>query len=224
MISGGDIAAGLATHDATMAAPADFANGSAEIDIDINTAGRPVVAGFEVRGDPASDTGLFFAVISDNPGGPQAFVFYFHEPTNSNVTLAAPTIPFDVSAIRLEISWSFDQYSMTVTNRNNTSEVLSFNTSGSTPFSSGTVSLIANPVAGVGAGPWSVAMDNFVLNGIQPPDCPADTNGDGMLTPADFTAWINAFNNNLPECDQNNDGACTPTDFTAWIANYNAGC
>ena len=54
--------------------------------------------------------------------------------------------------------------------------------------------------------------------------CPADTNNDGMLTPADFTAWINAFNNNLPECDQNGDGACTPTDFTAWIANYNAGC
>ncbi|RNC82844.1 MAG: hypothetical protein ED559_14060 [Phycisphaera sp.] len=54
--------------------------------------------------------------------------------------------------------------------------------------------------------------------------CPADTNNDGQLTPADFTAWINAFNNNLPECDQNGDGACTPTDFTAWIANYNSGC
>lgn len=54
--------------------------------------------------------------------------------------------------------------------------------------------------------------------------CPADTNNDGQLTPTDFTAWINAYNNNLPECDQNGDGACTPTDFTAWIAGYNAGC
>ncbi|GAB5494922.1 MAG: hypothetical protein Phyf2KO_00020 [Phycisphaerales bacterium] len=54
--------------------------------------------------------------------------------------------------------------------------------------------------------------------------CSADTNNDGMLTPTDFTAWINAFNNNLPECDQNGDNACTPTDFTAWIANFNAGC
>ncbi len=54
--------------------------------------------------------------------------------------------------------------------------------------------------------------------------CVADVNNDGMLTPADFTAWINAFNNNLPECDQNGDNACTPADFTAWIANYNAGC
>ena len=52
----------------------------------------------------------------------------------------------------------------------------------------------------------------------------ADTNGDGMVTPADFTAWINAYNNNLPQCDQNDDGACTPADFTAWINNFNAGC
>ncbi|RNC81013.1 MAG: hypothetical protein ED559_04205 [Phycisphaera sp.] len=55
-------------------------------------------------------------------------------------------------------------------------------------------------------------------------DCLADVNGDGSVTPADFTAWINAFNNNLPECDQNSDGSCTPADFTAWIANFNIGC
>ncbi|HED54158.1 MAG TPA: hypothetical protein ENJ00_08150 [Phycisphaerales bacterium] len=55
-------------------------------------------------------------------------------------------------------------------------------------------------------------------------DCPADTNHDGSLTPADFTAWIAAFNTSSPECDQNGDGNCDPTDFTAWIANFNAGC
>ncbi|RNC82789.1 MAG: hypothetical protein ED559_13765 [Phycisphaera sp.] len=54
--------------------------------------------------------------------------------------------------------------------------------------------------------------------------CLPDVNGDGSVTPTDFTAWINAFNNDLPECDQNGDNACTPTDFTAWIANFNAGC
>jgi hypothetical protein len=54
--------------------------------------------------------------------------------------------------------------------------------------------------------------------------CLADVNGDGSVTPTDFTAWINAFNNSLPECDQNGDGSCTATDFTAWIANFNAGC
>ncbi|GAB5496017.1 MAG: hypothetical protein Phyf2KO_10970 [Phycisphaerales bacterium] len=54
--------------------------------------------------------------------------------------------------------------------------------------------------------------------------CLPDVNGDGMVTPTDFTAWINAFNNNEPECDQNGDGSCSPTDFTAWINNYNNGC
>ncbi len=55
-------------------------------------------------------------------------------------------------------------------------------------------------------------------------DCPADVNGDGLVTPADFNAWIIAFNTNAPECDQNGDGMCTPADFNAWILNFNAGC
>ena len=56
------------------------------------------------------------------------------------------------------------------------------------------------------------------------PVCLPDTNHDGNLTPADFTAWIAAFNAGAPECDQNSDGNCDPSDFTAWIANFNAGC
>ena len=54
--------------------------------------------------------------------------------------------------------------------------------------------------------------------------CPADTNQDGMLSPADFSAWVSAFNANTPACDQNDDGMCSPADFSAWVANYNAGC
>ncbi|MEO1584934.1 MAG: VCBS repeat-containing protein [Planctomycetota bacterium] len=54
--------------------------------------------------------------------------------------------------------------------------------------------------------------------------CPADVNADGAVTPADFSAWILAFNLDLPECDQNGDGICTPADFTAWSLNYNDGC
>ena len=54
--------------------------------------------------------------------------------------------------------------------------------------------------------------------------CLADTNGDGAVTPADFSAWVAAFNSQAPECDQNGDGSCSPADFSAWVANYNAGC
>ncbi|MEL6797903.1 MAG: GC-type dockerin domain-anchored protein [Planctomycetota bacterium] len=54
--------------------------------------------------------------------------------------------------------------------------------------------------------------------------CPADVNGDGIASPADFNAWVVAFNSQAPECDQNGDGNCDPADFNAWIVNYNAGC
>ena len=54
--------------------------------------------------------------------------------------------------------------------------------------------------------------------------CLADTNHDGLVTPADFSSWIAAFNTQASECDQNGDGSCTPADFSAWVANFNAGC
>ncbi len=54
--------------------------------------------------------------------------------------------------------------------------------------------------------------------------CRADVNDDGRLSPADFNAWIIAFNENRIEADQNLDTLVTPADFNAWIINYNAGC
>src|SRR5690606_9586649 len=54
--------------------------------------------------------------------------------------------------------------------------------------------------------------------------CVADTNGDGILSPADFSAWVAAFNAQSAACDQNADTLCTPADFSAWVANFNSGC
>ena len=71
---------------------------------------------------------------------------------------------------------------------------------------------------------YETELDTPAVVTTTPSECPADTNGDGMLTPADFSAWVAAFNTNAPECDQNNDGLCTPADFSAWVTNYNAGC
>ncbi len=67
------------------------------------------------------------------------------------------------------------------------------------------------------------ANKNGIPDACEEP-CLADVNGDGMVTPTDFTAWVGAFNTGAAECDQNGDGMCTPTDFTAWVGNYNAGC
>ena len=60
-------------------------------------------------------------------------------------------------------------------------------------------------------------------------DCPADVNGDGVASPADFTAWLACFNNpaSAPFCeraDVNDSGSIEPADFTAWLAAFNAGC
>ena len=57
-----------------------------------------------------------------------------------------------------------------------------------------------------------------------PPECPADVNHDGELTPADFQAWVDAYFENRIVADQNLDVYITPSDFNAWILNYNAGC
>ncbi len=54
--------------------------------------------------------------------------------------------------------------------------------------------------------------------------CAGDVNADGVVSPADFTSWIAAFNAQGPQCDQNGDGACSPDDFSAWVAHFNAGC
>lgn len=61
-----------------------------------------------------------------------------------------------------------------------------------------------------------------VGSGVAPTyDC-CDVNDDDLCTPADFSAWINAFNNGDPRCDANNDGTCTPADFSGWINAYNS--
>ena len=83
-----------------------------------------------------------------------------------------------------------------------------------------------------------VGISDFAINGQQvanldaleirasvaPPCDPcvlADVNMDGMVNPADFAAFIAAYNAGLDIADQNCDGEITPADFAAFIANYN---
>lgn len=83
------------------------------------------------------------------------------------------------------------------------------------PHGPNTVTVVAYEESGRGG----AVMHEFFVN-----LCPADVNRDGLVTPADFSAWVAAFNAQGPGCDQNDDGLCTPSDFSAWVANYNAGC
>ena len=61
------------------------------------------------------------------------------------------------------------------------------------------------------------------------PECPADVNGDGTASPADFTAWLGCFSDPMsaPYCgnaDVNQSGTIDPADFTSWLAAFNQGC
>lgn len=67
-----------------------------------------------------------------------------------------------------------------------------------------------------------IATITIILQSVE--ECPADLNQDGTLSPADFNAWIKAFNDQSPAADQNNDGQITPADLNGWIINFNAGC
>jgi len=81
------------------------------------------------------------------------------------------------------------------------------------------------PDTGVDGGtPPVVDIGAAEFQGTTPNNCLADVNGDGSVTPADFSAWVSAFNAQSSACDQNGDGSCSPADFSAWVANYNAGC
>lgn len=63
-----------------------------------------------------------------------------------------------------------------------------------------------------------------LIGEMEAPACVADVNGDGTLSPADFSAWVSAYNTQDMRADQNSDGMLTPADFSAWVSNYNAGC
>ncbi|MFI4894446.1 MAG: hypothetical protein ACIAQ0_13605 [Phycisphaerales bacterium JB058] len=52
-------------------------------------------------------------------------------------------------------------------------------------------------------------------------DC-CDANSDGVCSPADFSAWVAAYNRDAPHCDANQDAMCTPHDFSTWVAAFNA--
>ncbi|MEL6796650.1 MAG: hypothetical protein AAFO89_07475, partial [Planctomycetota bacterium] len=62
----------------------------------------------------------------------------------------------------------------------------------------------------------------FGLRTGDPTPC-ADSNGNGVVDPGDFNAWVIQFNTQGPGCDQNGDGQCTPADFNAWVLNFNSG-
>ena len=51
----------------------------------------------------------------------------------------------------------------------------------------------------------------------------ADQNNDGVVSPADFSAWVANFNAGDLTADVNQNGSVEPADFSAWVAAFNQG-
>ncbi|MFI4881201.1 MAG: GC-type dockerin domain-anchored protein [Phycisphaerales bacterium JB064] len=60
--------------------------------------------------------------------------------------------------------------------------------------------------------------------GLRAPACPADLDGDGVLTLFDFLAFQNLFDTGDPRADFDGDGALTLFDFLAFQNAFDAGC
>ncbi|MGP1273255.1 MAG: GC-type dockerin domain-anchored protein [Phycisphaerales bacterium] len=165
------------------------------------------ITGFDF--DPIDGT-LFAAQTDTSPNGRSWMVVTPNEPGPWTYTAVAPFPPglFDVDGAAI-----YDGTAYLVTDDTGPFYMLDLDTPGATPQT------LPSPWTGSGlfAGATFAAW-------LIPDDCVADTNGNGVLDPGDFTAWVTAYNAQDPVADQNGDGIIDPADFTAWVVNYNAGC
>ncbi|MEO1534133.1 MAG: hypothetical protein AAFS11_01040 [Planctomycetota bacterium] len=212
-----------ARFDPSVDASATFASGNAAIDIDFDIGGRPIEAGIEILLDDISGEAMIFGVFPNNPGGPGATIGYRPAEGAAIIKLAAPAVTFSLSSVRVFVQWDEGEYTLTVTNLDDSSQSGRFVIEMPPPPEAAVIEVFARPVPG-GSGPWLAHADNFRALALNTEACLGDVNGDTQLNPADFTAWVIAFNDGAPECDQNLDGLCNPADFSAWVINFNNGC
>lgn len=64
----------------------------------------------------------------------------------------------------------------------------------------------------------------FTHESGNPPACPADLTGDGVLNFFDVSAYLGAYSAGLPDADFTNDGVFNFFDVSAFLAAYAAGC
>ncbi|MGP1273369.1 MAG: hypothetical protein ACTS22_08535 [Phycisphaerales bacterium] len=100
-----------------------------------------------------------------------------------------------------------------------TDSAITWSVDGYREYEFGDVDVVGAPLA---APPSAFAVFDMANTPGRP--CLADTNGNGVADPGDFTAWLVAYNDDSCVADQNEDGVISAADFTAWTVNYNAGC
>lgn len=97
------------------------------------------------------------------------------------------------------------------------------------PLESGVAALAWTPTLGIVAGgnftrAGSTLTPYFSRLACLPNPCIVDFDTDGILSAADFFAFVDKFNAGDPATDFNQDNALTFEDFDAFVAAYAAGC
>ena len=77
-----------------------------------------------------------------------------------------------------------------------------------------------------GSNIYEAGIDGFAIEDVDcnPPSCPADINGDGVIDNGDIGAFVTLFLANDPSTDFNGDGVIDNGDIGAFIAAFLAGC
>lgn len=77
--------------------------------------------------------------------------------------------------------------------------------------------------SGIMGGGFSLTS-GFTPDTGNPPPCPADLTGDGILNFFDVSAFLSAYTAQLPQADFTGDGTFNFFDVSAFLGFYSAGC
>lgn len=75
-----------------------------------------------------------------------------------------------------------------------------------------------------GPGGFLVVATSTGITAFRTPACAADCDGNGSLSPADFTCFLAKYRAGDPGADCDGGGGLSPADFTCFLAKYRAGC
>ncbi|MCA9273437.1 MAG: hypothetical protein KDA31_10355 [Phycisphaerales bacterium] len=163
------------------------------------------------QGGDVTVTGWYY-IPSDMPLTANAGIKLEFRRDNSSIATS-----FETLSITGHTNNQWVQFSMTITDQQMMDAAGAF-----PPFAT---SVTVLPLRfGASSSTGTIFFDDIELTQGAEEPCLADTNGDGIVSPADFSAWVAAFNSMSAACDQNGDGICSPADFSAWVSNFNAGC
>lgn len=197
-----------------------YQNGSASIDLDLDGGSQ---GGILARADRDSLSALQFGLLNRTSPFSLDRLFISIVVNDVEVALAFVDLDFEASSVRMDASWTGDEYVLTVTDRL-TSASTTINLKDSTV--TGGVELgVAVARAFSNVFNFGATFDNAIFTpGDAGNPCPADLTADGKLNFFDVQAFLAAFSAQQPPADWNADGAINFFDLQSYLDAFKAGC